>query len=93
MTTHLHNSVSLPSVKSGGGGSDGIHNGRGMTNTNTTLVAKQENSTAAAGAGHRKSWIFQFLYCILSDQVRDCERPRFSISLIVIYVAGENPDG
>ena len=74
-TTHLPNSVSLPSLKSalisaGQNGGGGLrHRGaRGAATPVVALQQRQQQETYLSG-GHTSSCLYQFLYCILSDQV------------------------
>ena len=74
-TTHLPNSVSLPSLKSAlisagqnGGGGGLRHRGARGAATPVALQQRQQQETYLSG-GHTSSCLYQFLYCILSDQV------------------------
>ena len=73
-TTHLPNSVSLPSLKSalisaGQNGGGGLrHRGARGATAPVALQQRQQQETYLSG-GHTSSCLYQFLYCILSDQV------------------------
>ena len=70
MTSNLPNSVSLPSLKSASAGpGGGAQNGSGgLRHRGAAPVTLQQQQSNPSG-GHRSSCLYQFLYCILSDQV------------------------
>ena len=70
MTSNLPNSVSLPSLKSASAGLGGAQNGSGgLRHRGAAPVTLQQQQQSNPSGGHRSSCLYQFLYCILSDQV------------------------